>query len=114
MLTEKRRFLSAQIKINKLTPLQEDGILRAMDAFAEYYHSEKMKKNISPEHKCVAGCKHFTSSELKHHEDCPNYPDSMSEQLDGAISIVKSIHKIVDNRNLNAYGEPSYRKDSNS
>lgn len=70
--------------------------------------------DFQSENKCVAGCKHFTGSELKHHEDCPNYPDSMSELLDTSISIVKEIHKIVDNRNLNAYGEHSYRKDSNS
>jgi hypothetical protein len=70
--------------------------------------------DFQSQNKCVAGCKYFTDSELKHHKDCPNYTDSMSEVLDDSISFDKRIHKIVDNLNLNALGEPSYRKDSNS
>lgn len=32
--------------------------------------------------KCVAGCKHFTGGEIKHHKDCPYYPESFSEMND--------------------------------
>lgn len=32
--------------------------------------------------KCVMGCMHFTGGEIKHHKDCPFYPDSLSRRLD--------------------------------
>ena len=32
--------------------------------------------------KCVAGCKHFTGGEVKHHKDCPYYPESLSKMYD--------------------------------
>lgn len=28
---------------------------------------------------CVAGCKYFTGGEIKHHEECPYYPESLSK-----------------------------------
>jgi len=31
---------------------------------------------------CVAGCKHFSGGEVKHHSSCPNYPESFSEMYD--------------------------------
>jgi len=32
--------------------------------------------------KCIMGCKHFTGGEIKHHKDCPFYPDSLSKMYD--------------------------------
>lgn len=34
------------------------------------------------EDKCVAGCKHFTGGEVRHHKHCPFYPDSFSKMYD--------------------------------
>jgi len=31
---------------------------------------------------CVMGCKNFTGGEVKHHKDCPFYPDSLSKYYD--------------------------------
>ena len=28
---------------------------------------------------CEAGCMHFTGGEVKHHRDCPYYPDSLTK-----------------------------------
>jgi len=63
------------------------------------------KFDLQLENKCVAGCVHYDGGELKHHRDCPNYTDSMSELLDESIGIAKNLLKIKNNRNLNAYGE---------
>lgn len=35
-------FLKAQLNCEKLTPIQWDGIMRAMQNYAEYYHKEKI------------------------------------------------------------------------
>ncbi len=43
MLKPKKGFLMAQLNIERLTPIQWDGIMRAMDAYAEHYHEEKIK-----------------------------------------------------------------------
>jgi hypothetical protein len=32
-------------------------------------------------HKCESGCKVFTGGEIKHHEDCFYYPESLSERI---------------------------------
>lgn len=32
--------------------------------------------------KCVAGCMAFTGGELRHHKDCPFYPESFSKMYD--------------------------------
>lgn len=31
---------------------------------------------------CAPGCRHFTGGEIKHHKDCPHYPESMSKMYD--------------------------------
>lgn len=38
---------------------------------------------------CVTGCKTFTGGEIKHHKDCPYYPQSMSriyDEMEAALS----------------------------
>lgn len=42
MLKPKKGFVQAQLNINKLTPNQWDGIMRAMDAYAQHYHEQKI------------------------------------------------------------------------
>lgn len=37
---------------------------------------------IMSEPKCVAGCKSFYGGEMKHHKDCPYYPESLSKMYD--------------------------------
>ena len=44
---------------------------------------------------CVAGCKHFSGGEVKHHSSCPNYPESFSEMYDKL-----SIHNASQQREL--------------
>jgi hypothetical protein len=44
MLKPKKGFVMAQLNIEKLTPLQWDGIMRAMDAYAEHYHECKVNE----------------------------------------------------------------------
>ena len=41
--------------------------------------------------KCVTGCKMFTGGEIKHHEHCPYYPESMSKMYDDLRSEVKNL-----------------------
>ena len=35
-----------------------------------------------PEEKCIAACKRFYGGEIKHHEHCPFYPESLSKMSD--------------------------------
>lgn len=35
--------------------------------------------------KCVAGCKKYHGGEIKHHKDCPFYPESLSEYYDKRV-----------------------------
>ena len=44
---------------------------------------------------CVAGCKHFSGGEVKHHSSCPNYPESFSEMYDKL-----RIHNVSKQREL--------------
>lgn len=44
MLKPKKGFVQAQLNIERLTPIQWDGIMRAMDTYAEHYHDEQVKK----------------------------------------------------------------------
>lgn len=44
MLKPKKGFVQAQLNIERLTPIQWDGIMRAMDAYAEHYHEEQVKE----------------------------------------------------------------------
>jgi hypothetical protein len=37
---------------------------------------------LSKEEKCVPGCMHFTGGEVRHHKDCPFYPESLSKKYD--------------------------------
>lgn len=48
-----------------------------------------MKNKEEP--KCVMGCKAFSGREVKHHKDCPNYPDSLSKYYDDIASLSKWI-----------------------
>lgn len=63
MLKPKKGFVQAQLNIERLTPIQWDGIMRAMDAYAEHYHEEQVKKlnipDVSKSLKC--DCKHSGS-----------------------------------------------------
>jgi hypothetical protein len=62
MLKPKKGFVQAQLNIERLTPIQWDGIMRAMDAYAEHYHDEQVKKlNIPAVIKSVC-------------DDCTAYP----------------------------------------
>ncbi|MEH0154011.1 hypothetical protein V6R21_07665 [Limibacter armeniacum] len=45
----------------------------------------------SKQPKCVAGCTHYTGGEIKHHKDCPYYPDSLSRLYDEAIAKIQSL-----------------------
>lgn len=49
MLKPKKGFVQAQLNIERLTPIQWDGIMRAMDAYAEHYHDEQVKKLNIPD-----------------------------------------------------------------
>jgi hypothetical protein len=40
------------------------------------------KIKVMNEPKCIAGCKHFTGGEVKHHKDCPYYSESLSKMYD--------------------------------
>jgi len=57
MLKPKKGFVQAQLNIERLTPIQWDGIMRAMDAYAKHYHEEQVKKlNIPAVIKSVCDC----------------------------------------------------------
>lgn len=45
MLKPKKAFVQAQLNIERLSPLQWDGIMRAMDAYAEHYHEVTRQKS---------------------------------------------------------------------
>jgi hypothetical protein len=32
--------------------------------------------------KCVTGCMNYTGGEIRHHKDCPFYPESLSKKYD--------------------------------
>jgi hypothetical protein len=38
--------------------------------------------NLIMSKECVSGCKHFDGGEIKHHEDCPYYAESLSKIFD--------------------------------
>jgi CRISPR/Cas system CSM-associated protein Csm4 (group 5 of RAMP superfamily) len=44
MLKTKKEFIQDQLNIDLLTPIQWDGIMRAMHAYAEHYHEEQVKQ----------------------------------------------------------------------
>lgn len=46
--------------------------------------------------KCIPGCKHFTGGEVKHHKDCPNYKDSLSEYYDKMENIAIKFAEWLD------------------
>jgi len=37
---------------------------------------------MKTEDKCCTGCMIFTGGEIKHHKDCPYYPESLSKMYD--------------------------------
>lgn len=37
---------------------------------------------MNTETNCIVGCNHFSGGEIKHHKDCPHYPDSLSQIYD--------------------------------
>jgi hypothetical protein len=49
-LKPKKGFVQAQLNIEKLTPIQWDGIMRAMDAYADHFHAYKTKTTKEPCH----------------------------------------------------------------
>ena len=62
----------------------------------EYFRKQKSKSSD----KCVMGCMHFTGGEIKHHKDCPFYPDSLSIRLDNAEAEVISLRNQLKQANL--------------
>lgn len=50
--------------------------------------------------KCVTGCKRFIGGEIKHHKDCPHYPDSMSQMYDNLKNEVKMFKLNVEQISL--------------
>lgn len=48
MLEAKKRFVQDQLNIERLTPMQWDGIMRAMDAYAQHYYEECLKNLTTP------------------------------------------------------------------
>jgi hypothetical protein len=52
----------------------------SLSAALTAYDSEKEKA-----FGCESGCTALSGGERKHHKDCRNYPDSMSELLDNAV-----------------------------
>ncbi len=49
------------------------------------------------EEKCIAGCKVYTGEEIKHHKDCPYYPESLSKMYDDLkIKNKKLIGKLAE------------------
>jgi len=61
-------------KINKVSDNVEDAFK------ANWYSTVPLSP--AEEATCVLGCKMFTGGEIKHHPDCPFYPDSLSEMID--------------------------------
>ena len=45
--------------------------------------------------KCVAGCRAYTGGEIKHHPDCPFYPESLSKMYDDLVN-EKKIREPID------------------
>jgi len=43
--------------------------------------------------KCVPGCKRFWGGEIKHHKDCPYYPESFSKMYD---DLKKAYNEMID------------------
>ncbi len=41
-----------------------------------------MTNNTGDTLHCVTGCKHFYGGEVRHHKDCPYYPESFSKMYD--------------------------------
>lgn len=37
---------------------------------------------MKEENKCVMGCKNYHGGEIKHHKDCPFYPESFTERYE--------------------------------
>lgn len=46
MKKTKEDFIEAELNTNRLTPIQWQGILKAMEAYAEYYYEEKGRKEV--------------------------------------------------------------------
>lgn len=70
----KQALYVAKITLDKLMTLQT-----SMKIYTTEYEGEVLADSNT---KCVTGCKHFTGGEIKHHKDCPFYPDSMSQIYD--------------------------------
>ena len=48
--------------------------------------------------KCETGCKVFTGGEIKHHKDCPFYPESLSKKYDEMALSIKQIKSALKMR----------------
>lgn len=55
------------------------------------------EKEEKQEEKCCAGCKSFTGGEMKHHKDCPYYPDSISKTFDLQSERIKELEEALRN-----------------
>lgn len=47
MLKPKKGFVQDQLNIERFSPIQWDGIMRAMDAYAHHYHEEQIVKDLN-------------------------------------------------------------------
>lgn len=45
---------------------------------------------------CVAGCQHYTGEEIRHHKDCPHYPESLSQLFDQCCAEMKVCRQIAE------------------
>lgn len=61
-----------------------------------WFCSPRQKKDSMKE-KCIPGCKHFHGGEIKHHKDCPFYPESLSRIYDNMIEENRKLKFMVDN-----------------
>ena len=57
--------------------------------------------------KCIAGCNNYTGGEIKHHADCPFYPESLSKMFDDTLNtLAKVLEREAQTDNFNEITEP--------
>jgi len=54
------------------------------------------KNKIIKEPECVAGCMSYYGGEVKHHKDCPYYPESISKMYDDLQKKVDNSRYLLD------------------
>lgn len=74
------------------------------DSFQSIFDKIKKQGAIT----CIAGCKRFTGDEVKHHKDCPNYKDSLSEIFDNNIKTINQLYLLLEEHEPNWYLKKHY------